>query len=250
MKDNIEYRHVEKVHNFRSPEIVLPVVFQFIKPSSILDVGCGLGTWLNVANRYGIADIFGVDGPNVNAAHLCIPAERFLAHNLRLPLDLKRKFDLAICLEVAEHLLEADADVLIDSLTQHADIILFSAAVPYQGGQNHYNEKPTEYWEEKFKKREYSFYDVIRPFIWENRNVDWWYIQNAFLVSKVNLDDKINYKELPRIKDFIHPFLYQYRINNIVALKKNLRLRENQFDNYFLMRPSKLDLLRLFLGLK
>jgi hypothetical protein len=184
MTQSVLYRHEKVVHNEQAANIVLPLIFQLEKPSSVLDIGCGLGTWLSASKNLGVVDYLGVDGEYVNKDLLTIPLINFKAHDLRTPLHLNRKFDLAICLEVAEHLPESSSDVLVSSLVCHADKILFSAAVPGQGGQNHINEQWPEYWEKKFAVHGFYFHDTIRPLIWNNPNVDWWYRQNIFLLER------------------------------------------------------------------
>ncbi len=110
--------------------------------------------------------------------------EEFIPKDLTKPLKLKEKFDLAISLEVAEHLPEKSAEIFIDSLTGLSDIILFSAAIPYQRGTNHINEQFPEYWIDKFKKRNYLVIDCIRKKIWNNPKVYFFYSQNILLFIK------------------------------------------------------------------
>jgi SAM-dependent methyltransferase len=250
MEDSIKYNHTETTHNTSAANIILPIVFQFMQPQSIIDIGCGTGTWLYAATQLGIEDVLGVDGYNVDKSKLLIPDDRFLSHDLRTDFKLNKKFDLAICLEVGEHLDEKNSDVLIKTIVEHADTVLFSAAIPFQGGQNHCNEQPIDYWEKKFHHYGYKFYDVIRPFVWENKNVDWWYAQNSFIVSKLDFTDKIKNIHIPTIKNVVHPELYNYRIANILHIKESLHLRESIYDGYLLIRPSRKHLLKLILGLK
>ena len=80
---------------------MLPMVLDLVAPTSILDVGCGTGAWLRVASELRVEDIFGVDG---GTGELVIPEDRFRRVDLEHRLDLGRRFDLAICMEVAEHL--------------------------------------------------------------------------------------------------------------------------------------------------
>jgi hypothetical protein len=94
---------------------------------------------------------------------------------------LDRTFDLAISLEVAEHLPEEAADAFVESLTRLASVVLFSAAAPYQGGEHHVNERWPVYWAERFATHGYLSVDCIRRRIWANPAVEWWYAQNAFL---------------------------------------------------------------------
>lgn len=181
---SVPYIHDEIVHNSGAAEQVLPILFEVYKPGSILDVGCGLGNWIQVAKRMGVNDIKGVDGAYVNRSLLKINAEEFVEKNLTEPFDLDRKFDLAICLEVAEHLPDTCANGLIQSLTSHADVIMFSAALPGQGGQNHINEQWPEYWQKIFTKYGFEMIDYFRPKIWNNQKIERWYRQNLFLVVR------------------------------------------------------------------
>jgi SAM-dependent methyltransferase len=165
----------------RSARAIVPLVVRRLRPRSVVDVGCGLGTWLAVFVENGIADVTGVDGDYVDAARLEIPAERFVTHDLSTPLSLDRQFDLAISLEVAEHL-EADrAETFVDSLTALAPFVLFSAAIPFQGGTNHVNEQWPAYWAALFEGRGFAPVDCVRREVWSDENVEWWYAQNTLL---------------------------------------------------------------------
>jgi SAM-dependent methyltransferase len=168
----------------RSADIVLPIVFDLIHPVSIVDVGCGNGPWLAACLGLGITDIFGIDGAYIDPSTLLFPADRFLAHDLIQPFRLERTFDLVISLEVAEHLPPEAAAGYIDSLVTLAPVILFSAAIPGQGGQNHLNEQWPEYWAKLFSRHEYIAIDAIRKHIWNNPQVEAWYRQNLLLFCK------------------------------------------------------------------
>jgi SAM-dependent methyltransferase len=180
----VRYIHKEAIHNYKAPSQVLPLVFEILKPKSILDIGCGIGTWLKVAKDHGVSDVLGIDGDYVDKSQLKIDTAEFVEKDLEKPFDLGRKFDLAICLEVAEHLKESSAANFVASLTKHADVILFSAALPGQGGQRHINEQWPDYWSNLFSKSGFSMTDPIRGRIWNNEAVDWWYRQNIFLVIR------------------------------------------------------------------
>jgi SAM-dependent methyltransferase len=178
------YHHTEAIHNLSAPREIVPMVLDYVKPSSVLDVGCGTGTWLKVFEERGVADYQGVDGAHLDRSLLKIPTDRFLTCDLNQPFSLNRTFDLVLSLEVAEHLDERYADGHVETLVNHGRAILFSAAIPGQGGQYHVNEQWPEYWQAKFKKHGYYFHDVIRPRVWNNGRVDWWYRQNMFLVTR------------------------------------------------------------------
>lgn len=182
--NSVPYIHETETHRTKDAEIILPLLFQQFKPKSVLDVGCGLGTWLKVCMDHGIDDAVGVDGDYVERELMVIGDNNFITHDLKKPFNLNRKFDLAICLEVAEHLPESSADDFVESLVKHADTILFSAAIKGQDGYKHINCQWFPYWQEKFAKYGFKFYDALRGKIWWNDEVFTWYKQNIFIVSK------------------------------------------------------------------
>jgi SAM-dependent methyltransferase len=196
------YIHTEEIHNLKSPTAIVPLVQQIISPESVLDVGCGTGTWLKVFQDYGVRDVLGIDGDYVDLKKLKISSDKFLAHDLRRGLVVNRKFDLVISLEVAEHLPESSAEGFIASLVRHGDTILFSAAIPGQGGQDHINEQWPAYWQSKFEHHGFYCHDILRSQIWDNKDVDWWYKQNLFLVSKT--------PNSARIPPLVHPDCLQH----------------------------------------
>ena len=202
------YIHNEDIHNFNAASEVLPFLFQLIKHESLLDVGCGLGTWLKVAKELGVKEIKGIDGSYVDKSLLKIGETEFIEKDLRVPFKLNRSFDIAICLEVAEHLPETSSDALIESLCSHSDVIVFSAAIPNQGGQNHINEQWPEYWLSKFAKYSYDPYDIFRDHFWDNKKIEWWYRQNMFFYAKKGSVSFLDYKCESHLSSYIHPELF------------------------------------------
>ena len=178
-------RHVSGARS--SAGVIVPLVVAWLNPRSVVDVGCGVGSWLAEFRRNGVEDVLGVDGPHVDRALLEIPADRFEARDLTKPVAIPRSFDLALCLEVAEHLPESSADALVGSLVALAPVILFSAAVPGQGGTGHVNEAWPEAWARRFSARGYDWADPIRPRVWTSRDVEPWYAQNALLYCRRGL---------------------------------------------------------------
>ena len=160
---------------------IVPLITQAIQPRAVVDVGCGVGTWLAVFAEQGVTDTLGIDGSYVDPALLEIPRERFLAHDLTTPIRLERRFDLVLCLEVAEHLPAEHAHRLIRLLTGLAPVVIFSAAIPNQRGTHHVNEQWPEYWVAIFERHGFMAIDCLRPRLWTNDAVEWWYAQNMLL---------------------------------------------------------------------
>lgn len=169
-----------------SAKAVVPVVKDLVQPTSVVDLGCGTGAWLAEFKRQGVSDVLGIDGPHIPLDQLEIKSSEFLAADLTRPLRLRVKFDLAMALEVAEHLREAQADEFIESLCRLADAILFSAAIPYQGGNHHVNEQWPAYWSERFALHDFVALDPFRRLLWERADVDWWYAQNLILYVRLD----------------------------------------------------------------
>jgi SAM-dependent methyltransferase len=182
------------------------MVYKLLEPASVLDVGCATGTWLDEWGKAGVSDVVGIDGDYVDQAALHIPAEKFTNVDLAKPFSLGRKFDLVQTLEVAEHLDEASADTFVESLVRHGETVLFSAAIPGQGGDHHVNERWPSYWAEKFAKAGYTLYDIIRPQIWTDRRIVWWYRQNILIFARGRSFDTA---ETPL--DLVHPEFWQSR---------------------------------------
>jgi SAM-dependent methyltransferase len=171
----------------RSARVVVPIVMELVRPKRVVDVGCGFGTWLAVFRDHGAEEILGIDGEYVNQQRLEIAAHEFLVCDLCRPTAVERRFDLAVSLEVAEHLPEESADAFVAFLTTLAPVVLFSAAIPGQGGKNHVNEQWPEYWAARFEERRYRMFDYIRNRIWDSPDVEWWYAQNILLFSRAHI---------------------------------------------------------------
>lgn len=167
----------------RSARVVVPLVLQYIRPASVLDVGCGRGGWLHVFQENGVAVVRGVDGAFVNLSRLLIDRACFTVLDLSRPFHLEGRYELATCLEVAEHLPYEVGPSLVENLTRAAPLVLFSAAVPGQGGTGHINEQWPAYWREEFARHGFHRLDPFRRHLLPDQRVTWWYRQNLLLFA-------------------------------------------------------------------
>ena len=204
-------------------ETVSKIILKNFAIQKVCDVGGGLGTWLDVFREKIGKDKFSgmlLDGDYINKKDLIVP-ELFKSCDLENHFEFSERFDLTVCLEVAEHVSEKRAEGLIADLCALSDIVLFSAAIPLQGGEGHINENTFSYWRNLFCKNGYSCYDMVRPYIQNDGDIPWWYRNNIF----VYVSDRLPKNEAMRntnnaFCDFISMETYMSRVNEIKELTK------------------------------
>lgn len=167
--------------SLRSARAIVPIVMDLLAPKSVLDVGCGFGAWLQEFAESGVGVILGIDGDYVERGQLLIEPTFFVARDLTGPITLDREYDLALCIEVAEHLPPSSASMLVEELTSAAQAVMFSAAIPGQGGVNHINEQWLDYWRVRFSARGFTMIDAFRPQIRDDSRIAFYIRQNLVL---------------------------------------------------------------------
>lgn len=221
--DNFFNFHLEDSIN--SAKGVIPQILKFIRPDSLIDVGCGVGTWLSIWKEFGINNISGVDGSYVNLQDLLIDKAHFITADLDKGFEANQKFELVTCLEVAEHIQPQNAEKLIQSLCNLGDVILFSAAIPGQEGTLHLNEQYPGYWIDLFSKHNFTAYDCIRDKIWNNDQISWWYRQNILFFVKDTA--KENYPMITSQKKLalplVHPGLFHHKSVRVAEYENILK---------------------------
>ena len=226
----------------RSAEAVLPTVARHFPVRSVADFGAGQGAWLSVWQRMGVSDIRALDGSYVDPAALLVSQDAFVPVDLARPVRLGRTFDLVQSLEVAEHLPASAAGQFVDNLVAHSSVVLFSAAVPGQGGECHVNEQPYRYWRALFAARDYAMLDVIRPSLAGDTRIEPWYRYNTFVYVRRDrlsaMSPEIQRLRVPadgRIPD-VAPVSYRLRrmvirtlpvwaVTDLAVLKKQYRTK-------------------------
>ena len=183
----------QATESLASAREIVPELIRLLEPRSVVDVGCGVGTWLSVFPSFGVTDILGIDGDHIDGDMLLIPKDAFLPHGLTKPLQLPRRFDLVLSLETAAHLPPTSAETFIHTLTGLGDVVLFSAAVPGQAWTRniHLNEQWPDYWAELFGSCGFCPVDRIRGLVWNNPRVRWWYAQNVILFVRRDKEDTL-----------------------------------------------------------
>ena len=196
-----------------SSDVIVPLLIDLVHPQSVIDVGCGTGSWLCTFMDHGIKEVRGFDGPWLEADKLLIPKELFTRADLEKPLRVDQRADLTISFEVAEHLSPASATGFVESLTSMSDVVAFSAAIPFQGGHHHLNEQWPEYWANLFEKQGYVTIDCLRLRLWDESKVHYWYRQNMLVYVK--REALARYPKLAECQStscgplpFVHPMLY------------------------------------------
>jgi hypothetical protein len=169
--------------SIRSARIVVPLVMNLLNPSSVIDIGCGVGSWLKAFAENGVEDHLGIDGDYVDRGKLLIETMRFRAMDLAHPTPVGRTSDLAVCLEVGEHLPTSVSPLLVKMLVETAPVILFSAAIPGQGGTRHVNEQWPYFWQRLFSFHNYARLDPIRRLVCFDHRVESYYRQNMVMFA-------------------------------------------------------------------
>jgi SAM-dependent methyltransferase len=169
--------------SLESARVIVPIIVGLLKPKSVIDFGCGLGAWLKAFQENGVEEVKGLDGPYLDRSKLLIDNTSFRSVDLCQPVDIEGRWDLAICLEVAEHLPPMAGAALVRVLTDSAPLVLFSAAIPGQTGRGHINEQWPVYWRQLFERQGFRRLDPVRRHIWQDHRVDWWYRQNILLYA-------------------------------------------------------------------
>lgn len=198
----------------RAADVVLPILFEGTPVRSVVDVGCGVGAWLEAARKLGAEEILGFDGPWLDEEDRLLDDQSFVQWNLEETIRAPSKFDLAISLEVAEHLSSERANGFVEDLCSMSDLVLFSAATPGQGGRHHINEQWQSYWARRFQGQGYRAYDFVRNRIWSREEIAVWYKQNIVVYCRAGSEADAAIRSFAdavvdlRCLDMVHPELF------------------------------------------
>jgi len=186
-------------------------VTEILSPSSVIDFGSGTGAWLAAFRAAGVETILGLEGGTPDSTQLRIDQSAIRHANFEESIDVGRRFDLAMSVEVAEHLPDSAAARFVESMTSHADAVLFSAAIPGQGGAFHLNERWPTYWAELFDGHGFECFDPFRDRLWSDDRVEWWYRQNIVLYARGIAATRLRTRgyEAGKPRCLVQPALYE-----------------------------------------
>jgi Methyltransferase domain len=232
----------------QSAQRMIRLVQPWLNAQSVIDLGSGRGVWLREWMGAGVSDVAAADGDYVDRERLAVPGDAFHACDLTQPLDLGRRFDLAQSLEVGEHLPNSASQTLVESLTRHSDRVLFSAAVPGQGGEFHINERPLAFWQGLFAAQGYTAFDCVRPGLKDDGDVENWYRYNTILYAneagRKTLPQEVLATEIPagtpvqnrghltwRLRRVVVSFLPRGVVTKIAQMRAAMLVRKAQRQN-------------------
>lgn len=243
---NNDFYHNKTPESFSSALVVLKILFEIYQPNSIVDVGCGQGSWLAAAEELGSKRLVGYDGNWIKNEDLVSKNINFNSVNMESTFQINGVYDLAISVEVAEHLPEFRAKDFVYNLCNAAKVIVFSAAIKEQGGTNHINEQWQSYWIDIFKGNGFEVFDIFRSRIWNNSDVNWWYRQNIFLFIDTKHETYLDFLELNQntnnIFDIVHPQLYNYKMEET----REMSVRETVLKEKLKENPTLIFCLKSF----
>jgi SAM-dependent methyltransferase len=218
-----EFYDLQLKGSLDSARLFLGYLFARWVPRSVIDIGCGRGTWLTACKELGVKHLVGLDGPWVTQDMMLDPAIDFRSANLAEDGAVTASYDLALSLEVAEHLPPEASDQFVLTLAQASNAVLFSAAFVAQPGTNHINTRLHSFWAKKFLANGYQLFDIFRQEFWDNKKVRPWYRQNTFLYVKPDHplhralieDGHCSCKNVGFV-DCIHPWLYFFVLDQLM----------------------------------
>jgi SAM-dependent methyltransferase len=221
-----------------SAEVIVDVIASMLQIRSVLDMGCGTGAWLAAFLARGVTDVVGIDYGRPARDQLQIPQEHIRDFDLERPVDLGRRFDLVVSLEVGEHLPSECSETYVDSLVRHSHAILFSAAIPGQMGAHHLNEQWPSYWYDRFAMRGYSCFDPFRLSLWNDDRIAWWYRQNLLLFADAETARTVAHalREGPPLA-LVHPILLETL--TALAQPQGIRYHSRGLASAFTRRLSR-----------
>jgi SAM-dependent methyltransferase len=182
------YNNFLEVAASKSTEPMAATIVQLFKPGTVLDVGCGTGALLSQFKQLGLV-VAGLEYSDAGIARCRergVPVEKFDLETTEA--TIPGTWDLTVSFEVAEHLPESLADNYVRVISQFSPVVIMSAATVGQGGKDHVNERPHEYWIEKMERRGFNYDEKTSNQVraeWAGKGVAPWYVNNTMIFRRI-----------------------------------------------------------------
>ncbi|EET47777.1 methyltransferase domain-containing protein [Thalassobium sp. R2A62] len=173
----------QRDQRLRNGEYLADILWNYVQPKSVIDLGCGLGFFLKACEAKG-ASVHGVDGDWVEPLKPEIDKDNYTIHDLNTPFSADKRYDMASSIEVAEHLIPERSEAFVAELCALSDVVLFSAGIPGQGGSGHINLRWQDAWARMFAEHGYNTYDPVRRKMAGHNDAFYWFTQNTLLFAK------------------------------------------------------------------
>ena len=153
---NAEFYTDMEISSVTSAKEIIPILINRYQPISVVDIGCGTGAFAREFIQNGVEDVVGYEGDWMRETGTLLQKDKYIYVDFTNEISATRIYDLCLCLEVAEHLDYSSARTLVSTLTSFSQRVVFSAAIPRQGGNHHINDL----------LRRVSFLSGIRDFLY------------------------------------------------------------------------------------
>jgi len=221
--DQKEYLFYKTTDTYDSAKELLKTLLPIVGDvESILDFGCGVGSWAKAFQESGVKNCFLIDHPSIDVSKLLIRSDfTFVPANLDKFLPDVIKVDCVVSTEVLEHISDYRSDQIIDYLTKCSDLIIFSAAIPRQGGLGHCNEQRHAYWHQKFYERGFCFYDGFKTEVLDNDRIVYWLRQNLFIYYNDKSKKRESFNKRNNITNGNFEIVSSYVLNKPFGIKES-----------------------------
>ena len=181
---NAEFYADMEISSVTSAKEIIPLLINRYQPISVVDIGCGTGAFAQEFIQNGVEDVVGYEGDWMRETETLLQKDKYIYVDFTNEISATRIYDLCLCLEVAEHLDYSSARTLVSTLTSFSQRVVFSAAIPCQGGNHHVNEQWPEFWAELFAEKGFILEWDPRLSIWNNSKIASCYRQNLLVFEK------------------------------------------------------------------
>lgn len=195
----------------KSARILAKFILKEFSPKTLIDFGCGNGELcFELQQKLGRDNVTGIDTQNALDFGKNNKDINFIAFDLTSKFEIQEKLDIAVCLEVAEHLDSKYAKMMIGNLVNASNLVIFSAAIPGQGGHQHLNEQEPMYWAKLFWENGFVLKQDPRRKLRKKFRLAPWYKQNILIFGKAE-----DGEEFVKPRTIYHPLIFASKRNQL-----------------------------------